>query len=112
MNKETELKIWEQSKVRYERINFILENLVDGVGDQGNVKLGIPECGFCLGEEMDMFNGCGECPWGKEFKECGIELGNEWEKTSDLLEKALAQNTKTLSSISFKIARLKEETSL
>ena len=60
MTKEQELKLWEQSRVRYERINFILENLVDGIKSTGNEELNIPNCGFCVLYDDGMCTDCEE----------------------------------------------------
>lgn len=104
MTIEQELELWEQSKVRYERIKFILNNLVDGIGDGGSRELGIPSCIFC---EIDI-DECNGCPWGDKFKVCAADSSSEWRKMFNLIEGAYLQSEKTLDGINAETLRLRQ----
>lgn len=99
-----EKELWERALVRYERIELLLRNLLNGIGSLGNDYLNIPACSFC-----DVFydeDDCFKCPWEKELGKCDKSKDSAWEKLRNTIEKALYQVFDINDQIKEKLAEL------
>jgi hypothetical protein len=105
---KTELELWKQSRVRYERIGELIDLLINGIKDCGSKELKIPSCGFCNANFQRKYDSCEDCEWGAKFGVCGEDKKSEWMKSNNLLEKASRQNSKTIKGIKAEIERLEK----
>lgn len=93
LNKEKELKLWQNTLERYEEILDVLNELDTALTAEGSEELKISSCPFCdYINEMNENCGNGQCPWEEKFKCCEEKdskykiIRNKFEEFYDAVE--------------------------